>query len=283
MSQDSKVVISVIVPAYNAAATIIQTLESVAAQTFQHWECIIVDDGSQDDTANIARSFIKDDPRFQLYTIKNSGVCVARNTAVAYSVGKFIFPLDADNYIHQECLKKCYQIFEQKRETRLVYTEAQLFGARDGLWNMPEYSYKIMLRYNMVDNSSLFLREDFDRVGGYRLNMVSGLEDWDFWIGVLAPYEDHQVVKLQETLFYYRTSDKSRGASVVAEGQFSAMADNIIYNNFQVYQKYYPDVFDRILSYDFNKTMLGKKPVQMVVNSMIFFSKLKHKLISRLL
>ena len=278
MLQENKVVISVIVPAYNAAATIIQTLESIAAQTFRQWECIIVDDGSQDDTLKIARAFIKDDQRFQLHSIKNSGVCVARNTAVAYSTGKYLFPLDGDDYIHPECLDKCFQIFEQKPQTRLVYPEGELFGASTGLWTLPDYSFQVMLRYNMVHNSSLFLREDFDRVGGYRLNMVSGLEDWDFWIGVLAPYEDHQVVKIKEPLFYYRTSDKSRRSTVVAMGKFSAMVDNIIYNNYQVYQKHYPDIFNRILSYDFNTTMLQKKPVQMVVKSMVFLSKLKRKL-----
>lgn len=278
MSQERKVVISVIVPAYNAATTILQMLESIAAQTFKHWECIIVDDGSQDDTLKVAGAFIKDDSRFKLYSIKNSGVCTARNTAVAYSKGKYLFPLDSDDYIHPECLEKCYQVFEQRPETRLVYTEGELFGALTGLWNLPEYSYKTMLRYNMVDNSSLFLREDFDRVGGYRLNMVNGLEDWDFWIGVLSPYEDHQVVKIKEPLFYYRTSDMSRRSTVEATGKFSAMVDNIIYNNYQVYQKHYPDIFNRVLSYDFHTSMLGKKPVQMVVKGMLFLSKLKHKL-----
>jgi glycosyltransferase involved in cell wall biosynthesis len=278
MPQENNVVISVIVPAYNAATTIIQTLESVVAQTFKKWECIIVDDGSQDDTVNVAKSFIKDDPRFKLHTIRNSGVCVARNTAVAHSTGKYLFPLDADDYIHPECLEKCHQVFMQKPETRLVYTEGELFGARTGLWNLPDYSYKAMLRYNMVDNSSLFLREDFNRVGGYRLNMVSGLEDWDFWIAVLAPYADHQVVKIKEPLFYYRTSDKSRGTNVVAEGRFSAMVDTIIYNNYQVYLQHYPDIFNRIMNYDFNKTMTDKKVVQLLIKSMVFLSSLKNKL-----
>jgi glycosyltransferase involved in cell wall biosynthesis len=276
--QENNVVISVIVPAYNAAATIIQTLKSIATQTFTHWECIIVDDGSQDDTVNVAKAFIKDDPRFQLHSIKNSGVCVARNTAVAYSTGKYLFPLDADDYIHSDCLDKCYNVFEHKPETRLVYTEGELFGAKTGLWNLPVYSYKAMLRYNMVGNSSLFLREDFDRVGGYRLNMINGLEDWDFWVAVLEPYADHQVVKINEALFYYRTSNNSRGTNVVADGRFSAMVDNIIYNNYKIYQRHYPDIFNRVLSYDFNRTVLGKKPVQMVIKSMLFLSTLKNKL-----
>jgi glycosyltransferase involved in cell wall biosynthesis len=279
--QENKAMISVIVPAYNAEATVRQTLESVASQTYANWECIIVDDGSKDNTSGVVREFIGNDQRFKLITIANSGVCVARNTAVSNSKGKYLFPLDSDNYIHPTCFEKCMHVFEKNPNVRLVYTESELFGVRTGLWNLPEYSYKTMLRYNMVDNSSLFLREDFDRVGGYRVNMVNGLEDWDFWIGVLAPYKDDQVVKIKEPLFYYRTSDQSRGATVVSQGKFALMLDNIVYNNYSVYRQYFPDIFTRIMKHDFNENMMAKKPVKLLVNSMVFISSLKSKIFGK--
>jgi glycosyltransferase involved in cell wall biosynthesis len=279
--QENKATISVIVPAYNAEATVKKTLESVASQTYSNWECIIVDDGSKDNTSAVVKDFIGNDTRFKLITIKNSGVCVARNTAVSNSTGKYLFPLDGDDYIHPKCLEKCMDVFEKNPHMRLVYTEGELFGARTGLWNLPEYSYKTMLRYNMVDNSSLFLREDFDRVGGYRINMVNGLEDWDFWIAVLAPYKDDQVFKIQEPLFYYRTSDQSRGATVVSQGKFALMLDNIVYNNYSIYRQYFPDIFTRIMKHDFNENMMGKKPVRLLVNSMVFFSSLKSKIFGK--
>ncbi len=199
----SKHLVSIIVPAYNASEYIIDNLESVKRQTYSEWECIIVNDGSTDNTIEKVQPFIEGDSRFTLINQKNSGVCVARNVAVAHSKGYFLFPLDSDNYIHPDCLTRCAAEFEKNANVRLVYTETQLFGARNDLWNLPPFNYVTMLKYNMVDNSSLFLRKDFDKVGGYRTNMVNGLEDWDFFIALLYGCSDEQVIKIPEPLFFY--------------------------------------------------------------------------------
>jgi glycosyltransferase involved in cell wall biosynthesis len=273
--------ISVIVPCFNMEDTVVQTLESVLSQTYPDWECVVVNDGSTDGSEEKIRAFIEIDPRFRLINTKNSGVSAARNTAVAHSSGHYLFPLDGDNYIHKDCLKICVAEFEKRSDMKLVNTEAELFGGETGLWNLPDFDYKTMLKYNMVDNSSLFLRQDFDRVGGYRLNMVHGLEDWDFFIALLYGCTQEQVVKIKEPLYFYRVNNKGRRLTVAASTRQSEMMDLMIYNNFPIYREYFPDIFTRIHAYDFQKTMLEKMPVKWLIRMMMGASAFKNKLLRK--
>ena len=89
--------VSVVVPAFNAADTIDETLTSVRAQTYRALEVIVIDDGSNDDTAARARRFADFDARFRVVTQANGGVAAARNHGVALARGEFIAPVDADD------------------------------------------------------------------------------------------------------------------------------------------------------------------------------------------
>jgi glycosyltransferase involved in cell wall biosynthesis len=269
-------IVSVIVPCYNYGNFIPEALNSIREQTYLNWECIIVDDGSTDNSRQVIEAFIANDPRFKLISISNSGVSAARNTGVAHSKGAYLFPLDADNIMHPDCLSKCVAEFVKVPGTRLVYTEAELFGAENGRWNLPDFEYKTMLKYNMVDNSSLFLRKDFDRVGGYRTNMVYGLEDWDFFIALLHGCTNGQVVKIKEPLYYYRVNQKGRRLTVAASGRQKEMLDLMVYNNFMIYQEYFPGIFSRIHDYEFDKKILSKGPVKLVANLLVRLSALKN-------
>ncbi|HMG81448.1 MAG TPA: glycosyltransferase family A protein [Ferruginibacter sp.] len=257
--------ISIIVPCYNYGHYVVEMLNSVVEQTYTNWECIIINDGSTDNSKQIIENYIKDDKRFTFINSENAGVSVARNMAIAQAKGKYIFPLDADNKLYPDCLLKCITVFEKEPATKLVHTEAQLFGDENRLWQLPSYDYKTMLHYNMVDNSCLFLKEDFNRVGGYRINMVNGLEDWDFFIALLAPYSNDQVVKINEPLYYYRVDKRSRRSTLENTHQFDLMLDNIIYNNYSIYQKYYPNIFERIQKYDYYNTIMNKPSIKFIV------------------
>jgi glycosyltransferase involved in cell wall biosynthesis len=269
-------IVSVIVPCYNYGNYIPEALSSIREQTYTNWECIIVDDGSTDNSRQVIEAFIENDPRFKLISIANSGVSAARNTGVAHSKGSYLFPLDADNKMHPDCLKRCVAEFVKAPGTRLVYTEAELFGAENGRWDLPDFDYKTMLKYNMVDNSSLFLRKDFDRIGGYRTNMVYGLEDWDFFIALLHGCTKGQVVKIKEPLYYYRVNTTGRRLTVAANGRQKEMLDLMVLNNFLIYQEYFPGIFSRIHDYEFDKKILSKGPVKFVANLLVRLSALKN-------
>lgn len=270
--------VSVIVPCYNANLTIIETLASVHAQTYEYVECLIVDDGSTDDTVHNVEKYIDDKNNFRLIKINNSGVSNARNTGIRESKGRYILPLDSDDLIDNTFIEKFFNYFNENQDLKLVYSEGLLFGDENGLWNLPVYNFKKMLHYNMVGNSSMFLKEDFERVGGYRENMTHGLEDWDFWIALLSIYDNEQVYKIDEPLFHYRVSNSSRRLTLIESMKFDKMLQNIVFNNFDVYNSHFPGIHNRILSYDYNSKMLEKWPVRILINGLNLLNKIKLKL-----
>jgi glycosyltransferase involved in cell wall biosynthesis len=270
--------ISIILPCYNYGKFLPEAFKSLFSQTYSNWECIVVNDGSTDNSKEVIDSFAREDERIKVIEISNSGVSVARNTAILNSRGSLLFPLDADNKLFPECLERCLKEFQRNPDVKLVYSETELFGDASGLWNLPSFDYRTMLEYNMIDNSCLFLREDFDRVGGYRLNMINGLEDWDFFIALLEPYSKEQIIKIAEPLYYYRVTDSSRRSTLNKSDKFNLMRDNIVLNNFSIYQKYFPNIFRRIHAYNYQHVMMNKPLVKLVVRFYGMLSKIKQRL-----
>ena len=102
----SDALVSVLVPAYNAASTIAETLASALAQTHESLEIIVVDDGSSDNTAAVVEDFSARDSRVIFVRQTNGGVASARNAALSMARGSFVAPLDADDLWHPEKISR---------------------------------------------------------------------------------------------------------------------------------------------------------------------------------
>lgn len=179
--------VSIVIPAYNAAETLVETLASAAAQTHRKIEIIVVDDGSTDATATIAASFCERDPRARLVRQENRGVCAARNKGIAESEGEFVAPLDADDIWHPEKITR--QVAAAGSQAGFVYSWSRDIDMADNVWRdgpRPQHEGSIflrMLRENFVGNGSALLvrRSAALAVGGYdetmRGNCGEGAED----------------------------------------------------------------------------------------------------------
>jgi hypothetical protein len=115
--------VSVIVPAYNAAATLDETLRSVRSQTHRELEILVVDDGSSDATLEIARRHAEQDPRLRIISQKNAGVAAARNRGIAESKGELVAPVDADDLWSPDKIERQLQALREGGDrVGLVYT-----------------------------------------------------------------------------------------------------------------------------------------------------------------
>ena len=205
--EKNNVLVSVIVPCYNQAQYLAETLDSVLAQTYPYWECIIVNDGSSDNTEEVANEYCEKDSRFHYYYKVNSGLADTRNYGISQSKGFYILPLDSDDKIGSTYVEKAVMYFKKNPNTKLVYCEAEFFGCETGLWELPPYNYKNLLRYNHIFCSCIFRRADYNRTSGYNSNMKYGFEDWDFLLSLLNP--DDIVFRIPEKLFFYRKKESS--------------------------------------------------------------------------
>jgi len=171
--------VSVVIPAYNAAAFITRCLQSVFAQTLKPEEVIVVDDGSTDNTAALAR-----DLGARVLSEPNCGTAAARNKGIGNASGEWIGLLDADDMWAPAKLER--QVACIRPGTVLVYTGLRFFddhGVRSEQRAIDPVSARKMLRYcNPIAQSTVLVkREAVLRAGGFRDGLRT-CEDWGLWV-----------------------------------------------------------------------------------------------------
>ena len=214
-----KALVSVIVPAFNAAAHLRQTLYSVLAQTYREFEVIVVDDGSSDSTAEIVEEFVARDPRFQLVRQSNAGVGAARNTAISRARGKYLAPLDADDLWSPEKLETQVACMERfGSDTGLVYCSSTSIDEHDKVLHSGEIKtlegrlrHAMVLRNFLVNASvPLFRAAALEKVGLYLTRAeqggAQGCEDWDLALRIAERF----VIRIvPECLVAYRQNNST--------------------------------------------------------------------------
>jgi len=210
--------VSIIVPCYNQAHFLNDSLQSVLNQIFDAWECIIVNDGSPDNTEEVAQKWSAKDARFKYVKKPNGGLSSARNAGIAISRGDFILPLDADDLIHSDYLQKLLPVIENNDAIEVVSCYSIFFrNTIDNVVNTRKptgTTIDALLYENMIMATSLYRKESWNRVGGYDESMKDGFEDWDFWISILKDGAEFKIVP--EFLFYYRKAAASMLTNTVA-------------------------------------------------------------------
>lgn len=204
--------VSIIVPCYNQQQYINDALQSVFDQTYTNWECIVMDDGSTDNSKDYIQQWVKKDSRFSYNYKTNGGIVETRNHAIAKANGTLILPLDGDDKIAPEYIEQAVSQFTSAPDTKLVYCNKIFFGIINKQEPCPPYSFEKMLYENQIHHAAMFRKKDFEATGGYNSNMFDGLEDWDFWLTLLSPQD--KVVKLDGYFYYYRIKKISRSTEI---------------------------------------------------------------------
>lgn len=204
-----KPLVSVIVPLYNMANYIEETLQSIAASSYSNLEIIVMDDGSSDNSLEIVHAFANANPELDLHVLtqKNQGASVARNNAISQANGRYILPVDADDLISPQYIEMAVEVLEKHPEILVVGCEIDMFGMSNKHVKYPEFSLALLARKNMIAAPSMFRRSDWQRAGGYCKD-IKGREDWDFWLSVFA--DGGGFVRLPIVGVYYRVHSGSK-------------------------------------------------------------------------
>ena len=207
--------VSVIVPVYNGAGFIIETLESVRRQTHAGFECIIIDDGSTDNTAEVVQKWIAADRRYSYIYQPNLGLSAARNAGLDRVDGDLIQFLDADDVWLPYRLSESLKCFENRPDVGLAYG----FNARidpegkviDTFANRQSPSegriapYIYTRRINLPCPTITFRKSCIDEVGLFD-ETFRATEDRDLWLRIALRYE---VALAPKVIAHYRTSPGS--------------------------------------------------------------------------
>lgn len=199
--------VSIIMPCYNDGAYIEEAVDSVLKQTYDNLEIIIIDDGSDDGYTPEALRKLSNE-KIKIYHTNHLRPAGARNYGIKMASGKYILPVDSDDRIEPDYVEKAVTILRDNPHIGVVYCEADLFGEKSGKWDLPRYSLETMLLDNIVFVTAMFYKDDWEKVGGFNTYMDSGMEDYDFWLSILALGKG--IYQIPEILFHYRIKKISR-------------------------------------------------------------------------
>lgn len=236
--------VSIIMPCYNDGEFIEESIQSAINQSYENTELIIIDDGSTDKkTKDI---FIKNKwPKTKIIRSNHIGVSAARNLGINISEGMYILPLDADDLIERNYIEKCVKVLNSDNKIGIVYCKAKFFGKRSGYWDIPKYNLEKMLVENLIFNTAMYRKTDWELTGGYDIKMKAGMEDYDFWLSLIEIGKD--VFQIPEVLFHYRIKNNSRNTKFQSDIDSIIRTYEAVYDNHSVLFNKNKEVYIKIL------------------------------------
>ena len=230
--------VSIIVPVYNGSVFIPDALESVRSQTHQEWECIVIDDGSTDDTAAVVNEYIAGDDRFLYAYQPNGGLSAARNTGLERARGEYIQFLDADDVLMPAKLAEQLEMISREAAS-VSYTDYRTGSAGDIFkeesFYVPAQFYsadslvELIIRWEsmlIIPPHCWLFHASIFRDRGLRFDIsLPNHEDFDCWVNVfrLQP----KIVYLDKKLVIYRVSEGSMSRNMLKMGEgFIQVLDN---------------------------------------------------------
>lgn len=210
--------ISIIIPTYNRAYIIGETLDSIIAQTYTNWECIVIDDGSTDNSEEVMVWYIKKDPRFQYHQrpvdrLKGANAC--RNYGYELSKGGYIKWFDSDDIMHPDFLEKQVQVLEQNSNLDFCVSQSLSFfkdsdvRTKNETNRIPQHS--LILSYLVKNHyfftgSPLWKKEYFHQKELFDENLADSHET-DFHFRMLLYFPEY--IFLKDFLFSIRRGSES--------------------------------------------------------------------------
>jgi glycosyltransferase involved in cell wall biosynthesis len=206
--------VSVVMPAYNAALFIAETIASVQAQTMPDWELLVTDDGSTDQTAALVEELASADPRIRLFRQKNGRQGKARNLALKHATAPWIAFLDADDLWEEDKLECQLNVVNEHTKVDLVYTSGISFTRSkehvvretivdDGIRDTKQQFYKILQGYSLPVLSVMVKKTFLDKVGVFDEDLaIQNAEDYQLWLRLADA--NCAMYGLNRNLFCYR-------------------------------------------------------------------------------
>lgn len=221
--------VSVIMPAYNSAQFIAAAIDSVLAQTWPHWELLVIDDGSKDGTLKIIEDYSRQHSNIKILTNStNQGTGAARNRGIEAATGRFIAFLDADDLWLPAKLEKQLE-FMQEKHLSMTFSSYYLMDEEGNTLHrevkaLPELTYQKLLKSNYVGNLTGIY--DVQKLGKVYAPLIRKRQDWALWLEIIKRLGTS--FALTEPLAYYR----------VRRDSVSGNKWKLLRHNFRIYRSF---------------------------------------------
>jgi glycosyltransferase involved in cell wall biosynthesis len=195
---DASPLVSVVIPCYNYGRFLGEAIESALTQSHRPLEVIVVDDGSNDDSAYVAARY-----PVRLLRQSHQGVCRAVNAGVKEANGEFIVRLDADDILSPTYVAETLSALERAPDASFAYTDGRFFGTINRPYRLQRFDADTLAETNYVPSLALVRTSAFVAMGGFNPEMGQlRCEDWDLWL-TFAEY-GLRGIYVPRTLWFYR-------------------------------------------------------------------------------
>ncbi|MEL7245187.1 MAG: glycosyltransferase [Cyanobacteria bacterium J06643_5] len=225
--------ISVVVPVFNGAKTIKETVDSISNQTFKDIEIIIINDGSTDTTVEVIKTI--SDSRIKVFSYSNAGLSASRNRGISQAKGEYISFIDADDLWTPDKLESQWQALQKNPQAAVAYSwtdyidESSKFIKPGRRIKVNGDAFSKLLVTNFLENGSnpLIKKTAFEKVGGFD-ESLSAAEDKDMWLRLAVNYE---FVCVEKPQILYRTSTTSMSTKLKRQEAESLKVIERAFNN----------------------------------------------------
>ena len=205
--------VSVLLPVFNAAATLTETLASIQAQSWENFEVVGIDDGSEDESGDMLLEWSRRDGRFRALLADHGGIVAAPNRGLPWCRGEYVARMDADDRMHPERLEKQLAWLEADRSLSVVSCLVEIFPRAatgegmlvyeawlNGLVDSAAIEREFFIESPIAHPSAMMRREELVALGGYQDR--GWPEDYDLWLRYRAA--GRRFAKVPEVLHYWR-------------------------------------------------------------------------------
>lgn len=230
--------VSVIMPTHNQANYLLEAVESVKAQTYHPIELIMINDGSTDNTSDVAKFLRGKYPDIvYLEKLENQGVVKTVNAGYERAQGEYVMRLDGDDRIPSDYVEKLFNCLQDARKksqhVAYAYCDAHYFQGRTGIQAGKPYSLRALLNENYIHAAALIWRPALTEVSFLNPVMTHGFEDWDLWLSFAD--QGYKGVYCKKTYLEYRI--RANGRNMMANNDQQAMRKQVYDNHRALYKK----------------------------------------------
>lgn len=234
--------ISIIIPIYNQEEYIVDTIISVKNQTFKNFECILINDGSTDDSQKIVEREIIDDSRFKLYSRENQGVSATRNYGVEISSGDYIYFIDGDDTIPIDAMQKLYTAALEKDADIVIGKMVHKINGQDK--EISTYLLDGVYKggYKTLEENPEILHSIGPTAKLFKRNLIRDLlfpinlkfaEEHEF---IVAAYVKSKVIyTIEDVSYYYHIREQNNSATQTINNNVKEYMMNLIESHIKVH------------------------------------------------
>ncbi|MBS1512387.1 MAG: glycosyltransferase [Bacteroidetes bacterium] len=206
MEKNSDILFSIVIPTFNRANLIVETLDSVLTQTYKNYEIIIVDNCSTDNTKEVLQKYIDQKQIIYICNEKNFERAYSRNVGMKHAKGDFLTLLDSDDFMYPNCLEDAAQFIQNNPWCYVFHNKFEVLNnSREVIYKTPYTSlnnqYKALCSGNFLSAIGGFIHKDIYTKFRFSLDpKMIGAEDYEFWFQILARYELGRIDKYNSGL-----------------------------------------------------------------------------------